>query len=583
MHMSEQNDLPRKDNLGEDNEQLLQRRRAAQTSAPGAGASKGNAPGSATPAYANRRAAASDRAPAQPQRAAQNAPAQRTPAPKQTPTAAGAPKGAPAGAPAYATRRNSEAGGGAANPAPTMKVQNPASIAPGAPAGRTAAAQPKTPATAQPRPAASRPTPTPVPVVRPQDQDQDQEIPPVRRTAAAAGAIASRANPVDTKTQKQNKAEKEKKSTYHLGREMMSSSIKALTYIVLVLVVSVFISVFVIRVGNDMFAFVKSDDEIEVIIPEDATTADVAQILADNNIISHPGIFKMYAAFKKEEGNYIAGTYTVSPSMSYDALRREFKPKPAVGTSWITIPEGYTTDEIIDLMVSYGIGTREGYVDAINNYDFDYWFIDALEEEGDSKDRYYRLDGYLFPDTYEFYNSSSEVTVIDRMLQRFGQVFVEDYRTRAKEIGMSVDDVLTLASLIEKEAGGAEDYRIVSSVFHNRLNHPWDFPRLESDATVVYAIQMMTGERPTTITPEDNQNTDNPYNTYLYEGLPPGPITNPSASAIRYALYPMDSTYYYFISADNGTTLYASNWPQHQQNIETVRQMNAQYAATTGE
>ena len=574
--MSDPKNLPEADRLGEDNEQLFKKRHPVPPPAHGAqrGTPAGDVPaGASGPAYAKRRA---------------NAETPRTGATPPASAAQGSAAPAGNGKPAYATRRTGNATGTsttqAAAPAPTMKVTPPV-----APTGAAAkqptpktAAQPHTPAVRRP----AAPATTVPRAVAPQNAGAGSAA-GLRGTdasphkTAAPESTAARKSAAVVKPPKEK--EKKKAGTYHLGREMMSSSIKALTYIVLVLVVSVFISVFVILVGNDVFAFVKSDDEIDVTIPEGATTADIAEILAENNIISHPGIFKMYAAFKKEDDNYIAGTYTVSPSMSYDELRREFKPKPAVGTSWITIPEGYTTDEIIDLMVSYGIGTREGYVDVINNYDFDYWFIDALEAEEDSGERYYRLDGYLFPDTYEFYNSSSEATVIDRMLQRFDQVFVEDYRTRAKEIGMSVDDVLTMASLIEKEAGGAEDYRIVSSVFHNRLNRPWDFPRLESDATVVYAIQMMTGERPTTITPEDNQNTDNPYNTYLYEGLPPGPITNPSASAIRYALYPMESTYYYFISADNGTTLYASNWPQHQQNIEKVRQMNAEYAASTGD
>ncbi len=357
---------------------------------------------------------------------------------------------------------------------------------------------------------------------------------------------------------------------------MMANSVKAITYIVLVLVVAVFLSIFIIRVGNDIFAFVKSDEEVDITIPEDATTQDIATILYDNGIISYPNVFQLYCSIKKESGEFLAGDYTVSPSMSYDKLRSAFKPKAAEGTSWITIPEGYTTDEIIDLMVSYGIGERDAYVDVINNYDFDYWFVDELEADGIPEGRYYRLDGYLFPDTYEFYNNSSEEVVIDKLLARFDQVFVDDYRARAAELGYSVDDILSIASLIEKEAGTADDYRKVSSVFHNRLSHASSYPKLQSDATVVYALQMMTGERPGTVTSEQLDTTDSPYNTYLYDGLPPGPISNPSASAIRYALYPMESNYYYFISANNGTTLYASTLVEHQRNIQKVLEMNEQ-------
>lgn len=393
--------------------------------------------------------------------------------------------------------------------------------------------------------------------------------------AYTARRAAENVAPTPSQSYPTANAKDKKTALPKFGADLMANSVKAITYIVLVLVVAIFISIFVIRVGNDVFAFVKSEETVEITIPEDATTQDIASILYDNGIISYPNIFKLYASVKKESGEYLAGDYTVSPSMSYDDLRNEFKPKAVEGTSWITIPEGYSTDEIIDLMLSYGIGERETYVDVINNYDFDYWFIDELEEKGIPEGRYYRLDGYLFPDTYQFYNSSSEVTVINKLLARFDQVFAEAYRSRAAELGYSVDDILSIASLIEKEAGTADDYRKVSSVFHNRLKHPNQFPMLQSDATTAYALQILTGERPKTVTPEDN-NTDSPYNTYLNAGLPPGPISNPSASAIRYALYPMDSNYFYFISANDGSTFYASSLVEHNKNIQKVVQMNNQ-------
>lgn len=362
-------------------------------------------------------------------------------------------------------------------------------------------------------------------------------------------------------------------SSTKAGADMMVSIVKGIIYMVLVLVVSVFISIFAIRVGNDVFAFVKSDEQIDITIPENATTAEIADILYDNGIIKYPSVFKMYASLKHEKGDYLGGTYTVSPSLSYDKLRGKFKKQIETGTCWITIPEGYTTDEIIDLMVENGIGEREKYIDVINNYDFDYWFVEELKTNGVPDSRAYRLDGYLFPDSYQFYKASSEVTVINRLLARFNEVFVEDYRTRASELGYTVDQILTIASMVEKEAARAADFMNVSSVFHNRLHDPYNFPKMQSDATTVYAIQIATGQRPKDVAPEDN-NYDSPYNTYLYEGLPPGPITNPSASAIRYALYPANTNYKYFVSAKNGTTLFAATKGEHDANIETVRKMN---------
>jgi len=383
-------------------------------------------------------------------------------------------------------------------------------------------------------------------------------------------------SPEEQKNGGEKKNDKQKNAK--AGADMMIGIVKAIAYMVVILVVSVFISIFVIRVGNDVFAFVKSDEAVDVTIPEDAKVSDIAQILHDNGIISFPGVFKMYASIKKDKGPFVAGDYTVSPSMSYDDLRRAFKEQVVTGTVWITIPEGYTTDEIIDLLVENGIGKREKYIEVINNYDFDYWFVKELEEKGVSDDRAYRLDGYLFPDTYEFYKASSEETVINRLLKRFDEVFVEDYRTKAGELGYTVDEILTIASLVEKEAGGMGDFMYVSSVFHNRLNNPAYYPRMESDATTVYAIQIATGKRPDKVTPEDNK-FDHPYNTYIYSGLTPGPITNPSASAIRYALYPADTNYYYFITDNAGKVYYASGIGEHEQNIALVKKINEQLAS----
>ena len=405
------------------------------------------------------------------------------------------------------------------------------------------------------RPQQSMKAPIPTPPAKPAPNTASPENDKPLAEGTSASAIQS--------------AEKKKTTLSKAGAEMMSSAVKAIIYMAAVFVIAIFISIIVIRVGNDVFALVKSDEVIDVTIPEDADISDVANILHDNSIISFPGLFVMYGNIKNDNGVFIAGDYSISPAMSYDDLRYAFKPKPVTGTSWITIPEGYTVDEIITLMVSHGIGTREGYIDVINNYDFDYWFVDQIPE---NEGRHYRLEGYLFPDTYEFYNSSSEVTVINKLLARFDEVFVQAYRDKAAEIGLSIDQIITIASLIEKEAGTAADYRYVSSVFHNRLNNPGRFPKLESDATTVYAMQLANnGVRPEDVSADEIRNFDSPYNSYLHAGLIPGAIANPSASAIRYALYPTESTYFYFISDGSGKTYFSSSEGEHQSYIDMIK------------
>lgn len=352
------------------------------------------------------------------------------------------------------------------------------------------------------------------------------------------------------------------------GGNTIISLVKAIVYIVFVCVVSVFLAVTVIFVGNDIFAFVKSDEIVEVVLPENTTLDDLAEILHENGVIEYPSVFKLYATVKKDNQKYVAGTYTVTPMMNYEFLLSEFKEKIDYGTVRITIPEGYTTDEIIDLFVAEGIGTREGFIDVIQNGEFDYWFINDLEENGISDDRIYRLDGYLFPDTYDFYKNSSETTVINKLLRRFGQIFRSDYKEQCEKMGYTVDEIVTLASIIEKEAANTTEFFKVSSVFHNRLNNPWNFPKLESDATVVYVIQHETGERTVDL------NYETPYNTYKYNGLTPGPIANPSASAILAALTPQPSEYYFFYSYD-GVTYFSETKAQHEAYIEQFKNQEA--------
>ncbi|MBQ6789770.1 MAG: endolytic transglycosylase MltG [Clostridia bacterium] len=357
-----------------------------------------------------------------------------------------------------------------------------------------------------------------------------------------------------------------KKNEDSEGGNTVMSLVKCMAYITGVFVIAILLSVAIIFCANDIYGFVKSEEPVEITIPEDATVKDVARILHDNKIIKYEWLFKLKEG--SFSGKFAAGTYSVSPESSYDDLIYTLREKPPTGISWVTIPEGFTTDEIIDLLVEKGIGKKEKYVDVINNYEFDYWFVEALGEDWDRDGRIYRLDGYLFPDTYQFYNASTEEAVIKKLLTRFNQVFTESYKLRAEELGYTVDQILNIAALIEKEAGTAADFGNVSSVFHNRLKDPANYPRLESDATIAYAIQHETGVRPN-LTGEDIDNNDSPYNSYKVNGLVPGPIANPSNSAILAALNPSATDYYFFVSSDT-ETIFSRNIYEHQAALDRI-------------
>ncbi len=369
------------------------------------------------------------------------------------------------------------------------------------------------------------------------------------------------------------------------------SLVKAVIYIVVIIAVSVGLSVFVINTANDVFKFVVEDKMVTVNIPEYASIEDVSEALYDAGAIKNRWAFNLWSGLKDSGAEFIPGTYEVSTTLNYDYLRAAFKKSTKRVELRVTIPEGYTIDEMIDHLIASGIGNagdsdkkkqiiKNAFIDVINNYEFDYRFVRELTT---TEDRIYRLEGYLFPDTYNFYaeygsaeDSDEEaakktaVAVLSKMLDNFNGKFADEYYARCLDLKMTVDQAITLASMIEKETRYADELGYVSSVFHNRLKYPGSFPYLNSDATIMYAIAHDTGSRLDSMSGEDTS-YETPYNTYTHRGLPPGPIANPGLNAIKYALYPNDTNYFYFVSDSVGRTLFAATEAEHIANINTVR------------
>lgn len=364
------------------------------------------------------------------------------------------------------------------------------------------------------------------------------------------------------------------------GMSIAGGIFKTFLYITAVLVAGVLLAYGIIIVANDVFAFVKSEEAVEVVIPENATVSDIAEILGEKEVIAYPDLFRLYAKFQDVDGVdengesiFIPGTYTVSPMKNYMQLLFAFQKQYTRDTVWVTFPEGATVEEMITILVDeHGIASREAFRYAINEYDYGIDFIDEIDM---SNGRYYRLEGYLFPDTYQFYTDSSAETVVYRMLENFINKLSyigDDYcAERLAELGMTLDEVVTLASMVEKEVKYAIDYDQVSSVFHNRLKNRATFPRLDSDATTVYAIIMETGARPEVLDAEALA-FDNPYNTRAKSGMPPGAIANPGYEALYCAFYPAQTNYNYFIADNSGYNLYARTLAGHNENVAAVRE-----------
>lgn len=387
---------------------------------------------------------------------------------------------------------------------------------------------------------------------------------------------------VEKATQRENRRRNKKKRG-------VPGWIKVVIYLILVIVASIFISVTVIKVSNDVFAFIKSDRDITINIDENTSLSQLSQILYDADIIEYPFIFKNYAKSKIKKRSYLTedftpGEHTLSPSMNYDKIIATLCVSSYDNSVVrVTIPEGYTFNGIMDLFVEKGImkeQDKEEYLKQLQQFPYEYDFITKITQQKsfDNENRIHRLEGYLFPDTYDFYKNENPVSVIDKLLSNFENKFSDEMYTRAGDLGMTVDEIITLASIIEAEGDSPVNFAKISSVFHNRLNDKsGKFKFLGSDATTLYALRI-SGQDKKTLGGGDTDFV-HPYNTYTSIGLPPGPICNPGIEAIYAALYPENTNYLYFLTMANRETVFARTASEHNNNIAKSNRIAAEKKA----
>lgn len=326
-----------------------------------------------------------------------------------------------------------------------------------------------------------------------------------------------------------------------------------LMYWTFVLGVSMLLSAFIIGASNEVFALKKPDITAVVEIPANATIGDVSKILKKADVISYPFLFRTFFTMTSEESSLKPGKYEANSKLDYRALTRLLTRKSTYReTVRVTVPEGYELSQIVKLLVDKGVCEKAKLEDVLANYDFEFSFLKGIK-----KGTVTRLEGYLYPDTYEFYTNDDPANVVKKMLANFDNKFTEAMRSRAKELNMSISEVITLASIIEREATNT-DRELISSVFHNRLKSG-RYPRLQSCATVQYAL----GERKERLSIEDTK-IDSPYNTYQIKGLPPGPIASPGNESIEAALYPAETSYLFFALQEDGTHKFSKTFAEHQ-------------------
>lgn len=288
-----------------------------------------------------------------------------------------------------------------------------------------------------------------------------------------------------------------------------------------------------------------SGEAKKVEIAIDASSAgQVVETLYHAGLIKDKNTLKVFLRLSGLSSKLKAGKYEFNTGMSAaEIVNKMVRGEVKRNTIRVTIPEGYTVSDIAEVLSSKGLVDREEFLNTVKNGNFDYDFLNGLPQRSG------KLEGYLFPDTYEFAKDASPEQIIKKMLDRFDDVFDEDMRNKAKNMKMTVDQVVTVASMIEKEAKVAEERPIISAVIYNRLKLGM---RLQIDATVQYAL----GQWNEKVYTEDTK-VDSPYNTYAYGGLPVGPISNPGKASLEAALNPEKVDYLYYVAKGDGSGSHA--------------------------
>lgn len=292
---------------------------------------------------------------------------------------------------------------------------------------------------------------------------------------------------------------------------------------------------------------------IVVDIPPRSGAVTIAQLLQEKRIVSNAQKFYLLCRYRKAASRLRAGEYGfLSPTTPDRVLEKLIQGKVLLHR--VTFPEGATIREVAREIEEQGLGLEKDII----RYSSDPELMRSLGIEGPN------LEGYLFPETYHFPKSQEAPTLLRAMVQQFRQHFPEAWVKRSEEIGMRVQEVVTLASLVEKEAAVDSERALIASVFHNRLKR--NMP-LQSDPTSVYDLPGFSG--PVTSAHLKRQS---PYNTYLFKGLPVGPICNPGRRSLEAVLYPAATNYLYFVSNLDGTHRFSATMTEHQQAVGHYRE-----------
>ena len=378
------------------------------------------------------------------------------------------------------------------------------------------------------------------------------------------------ARPVQQSTAQRAPVKKKKKKKKH---GYLSATAKVL---ISVLLCTAILSGIGISTMNDILAINRSAEPVAVEMPADADTETVIDVLHDAGLISRPMMCKLFYRLESKirnskEPEYIEGMVNLKANMGLEGMLNKVKlNQQLTETVKLYFPEGWTAKQIFEKLAKYEVCEADFLYKAIQDINFNYGFLTSAKSANTDK-RYLLLEGYLFPDTYEFFVDYNANSVIERFLQRFDEIWTDEYQARADELNMTVDEVVRMASIIQREAANVDQMSAIAGVLHNRLNHSMNFPTLDCDSTYNYIdnyVRPVVGDvRAETYMPS--------YNTYVCEKLPAGAICNPGADAIKAALYPDESDYYYFQHDKTGQIYLARTNAEHNRYRSEIAWKNA--------
>ena len=321
-------------------------------------------------------------------------------------------------------------------------------------------------------------------------------------------------------------------------------------------------------------------DAVTVEIAQGSGVSTIARQLKEAGVIRFPQLFRWYVGRKDAAAKLQYGEFSLEPGSSYDALIEALSAYAKADSVRLTFPEGTTAIAIAQKMEQAGLCTAKEFLEEANTGDFsEYTFWQYVPDDTDAPDRFLKCEGYLFPDTYQFYMGDDPENVIDKFLRNFDNKFTSDLydaldalndrlaqrmrenaftETEITDAKLSLYDLITVASLVEKETARTSESATIASVIYNRLCSKL-YPCLEIDATIQYAL----AERKEILSNAD-KGVLSPYNTYTNAGLPAGPIANPGMNSIRAALYPAETKYYFYALDTTGVHHFSETYYEHQ-------------------